>query len=72
MSLLNFTSPTGPTVDIPDTPSEVFQLFFDKTLQKDMVEESNKYARQVMGEQAYKKWTPITLEEFLGSPPPCN
>ena len=64
MDIPPFTADTGPTVDIPDTPSDVFQLFFDRDLQEEIVRESNKYARHVMGEEAYKKWTPITLEEF--------
>ena len=56
MDVPPFTSPTGPTVDIPDTPSEVFQLFFDKTLQKDIVKAYKKWPT--------RQWTPITLEEF--------
>ena len=51
-------------MDIPDAPEDVFQLFFDESLQSDIVQESNKYARQVMGEEAYLKWSPITVEEL--------
>ena len=56
-------------MDIPDTPSDVFQLVFDRDLQAQIVEESNRYAKQVMGEESYQRWSPITLEEiraFLG------
>ena len=51
-------------MDIPDAPEDVFQLFFDESLQAEIVQESNKYARQVMGEEAYQKWSPITVEEL--------
>ena len=59
-----FDQNTGPTVDVPDTPSEVFQLFFNEDLQEQIVDESNRYAKQVMGEEAYQKWSPITVEEL--------
>ena len=51
-------------MDIPDTPEDVFQLFLDESLQSDIVQESNNYARQVMGEEAYQKWSPNTVEEL--------
>ena len=51
-------------MDIPDSPEDVFQLFSDESLQSDIVKESNKYARQVMGEDAYERWNPITVEEL--------
>ena len=51
-------------MDIPDALEDVFQLFFDESLQAEIVQESNKYARQVMGEEAYQKWSPITVEEL--------
>ena len=54
----------GPTVDVPDTPSDVFQLFFNEDLQEQIVDESNRYAKQVTGEEAYQKWSPITVEEL--------
>ena len=51
-------------MDIPDAPEDVFQLFFDERLQAEIVQESNKYARQVMREEAYQKWSPITVKEL--------
>ena len=46
LNIKAFEAASGPTVDIPDSPEDVFQLFFDESLQS---KESNKYARQVMG-----------------------
>ena len=42
----------GPTVSIPESPLEVFELFFSDDLLDIIVEESNGYAGQVMGEGA--------------------
>ena len=47
-----FTSRTGPTVDIPESPLEVFELFFSDDLLDNIVEESNRYAAQVMGDES--------------------
>ena len=64
-----FTSRTGPTVNIPESPLEVFELFFSDDLLDIIVEESNRYAGQVMGEERYREWKKITKEDvkaFLG------
>ena len=44
-----FNSPSGPTVSIPDSPRDIFNLFFTEELLEKIVEETNRYARQVMG-----------------------
>ena len=59
-----FTGTVGPTVDIPNSPFDVLQLFFTDDLIEDIVAESNRYALQVMGVEAYMKWTRITADEF--------
>ncbi len=59
-----FESATGPTVQISDKPEDIFQLFFDQSLQEKSVHESNKYAKLVMGEEAYQKWIPLTVTEL--------
>ena len=58
-----FTSTTGPTVNIPESPLEVFELFFSDDLLDIIVEESNGYAAQVMGDECYREWRKITKEE---------
>ena len=59
-----FSSHVGPTASIPESPSEIFSLFFTPTIMSNIVEESNKYAKQMMGEEKYAKWTPITEREL--------
>jgi hypothetical protein len=66
MTINQFTAPVGPTVSIPESPLEVFELFFTRDLQEMIVKESNRYAQQVMGKE---RWTQITVDElkaFLG------
>ncbi len=64
LNIKQFESPTGPTVPISDKPIDVFELYFDIPLQEKMVAESNKYAKLVMGEEAYRKWDTITVTEL--------
>lgn len=64
MVIKQFTAPVGPTVTIPELPLEVFELFFTRDLQEMIVEESNRYARQVMGEERYAQRTQITVDEL--------
>ena len=69
VTIEEFTSRTGPTVNIPESPLEVFELFFSDDLLDIIVEESNRYAGQVMGEERYREWKKITKEDvkaFLG------
>ena len=47
----------------------MFELFFTADLQQMIVDETNRYARQVMGDIRYSSWTKITREElkaFIG------
>ena len=60
----DFTSIVGPTTDISESPIDVFELFFSDDLQIEIVRESNRYAKQVMGDQQYQSWTPITVDEL--------
>ena len=46
-----FDQNMGPTVDVPNTPSDMFQVFFNEDLQEQIVVESNRYTKQVMGEE---------------------
>ena len=64
MTIEQFTSSTGPTVDIPESPLDVFELFFSDDIMTDIVKETNRYAEQVMGEDRYREWRKITKEEL--------
>ena len=59
-----FTSPVGPTVPIPESPVEIFNLFFTDDILQTIVDESNRYAQQVMGQEKFDKWTKIALPEL--------
>ena len=59
-----FSSPVGPTVDIPESPIDTFDLMFTPDLLDDMVEQTNLYAKEVMGEEKYSAWSKITREEL--------
>ena len=59
-----FTSAIGPTVPIPQSPSEIFELFFTPAIMQDIVNESNRYAKQMMGDDKYQEWTPMTVPEL--------
>ena len=41
----------------------MFELFFSDDLLDIIVEESNRYAAQVMGDECYREWRKITHEE---------
>ena len=45
VSISDFMSPVGPTVAIPESPSEVFELMFTPSLMNAIVEQTNRYAR---------------------------
>ena len=51
-------------MNISESPLEVFELFFTEELQEMLVVESNRYARQVMGEEQYTHWNKITVQEL--------
>ena len=63
VTISDFASRVGPAVDIPESPMETFELFYSD-LQKMIVDESNRYATQVMGDEKYADWTKITVEEL--------
>ena len=60
----NFTEPTGPAVDIPDTARGVFELYFDYDLIQYIVDETNRYACELMGEEKYEKWEELELNDM--------
>ena len=64
VNIAQFNSPVGPTVTVPDSPLKVFELLFTTDLQSNVVNESNKYAAQVMGEERYNKWDKMAEDEF--------
>ena len=59
-----FTSPVGPKVSIPESPSDTFQLMFTPGFLDTIVTQTNLYAKEVMGEDKYRSWVKITREEL--------
>ena len=55
----------GPSTDVPESPIEVFELFLSNNLQEEIVQESNRYAKQVMGYQKYQSWTGLWTSSKL-------
>ena len=61
----NFTGTSvGPTVTIPDTPLEVFSLFYTPDLIRTICEESNRYARQTRCDEIFDKFRPISTRDY--------
>ena len=58
-----FTQPVGPTVNIPSSVVEVFELFFTESICVYIVEQTNMYAREVLGEK-YDSWDKVTVGEL--------
>lgn len=68
-AIKGFTSPVGPTVEIPESALQAFQLFFSSDLLQTIVEESNRYAKQVAETGLYKvsgEMTMADLQAYLG------
>ena len=68
MTIKDFTSHVGPTISIPDTPLDVFELF-SQSLKEMILHESNRYAKQAMGEEQYstcKMISVVELKAFFG------
>ena len=61
-----FMEPVGPTSILPPTVLGIFKLFFTTTLMATIVEQTNVYARQVLGDAAEWKWTDADIWAFLG------
>ena len=64
ISIQPFTSPVGPTQYISSSPLEVFNLLFSPDLVEEIVKQSNAYAKTVMGDEKYDKWSKITVDEL--------
>ena len=64
-----FVEPVGPTSILPPTVLEMFQLFFTSAIVGMIVEQTNAYANEVLGDVAGDKWSDVTPEDiraFLG------
>ena len=58
-----FVQEVGPRVPIPQSEVEVFNLFFTDEVCSFIVEQTNLYAEEVIGEQ-YTNWERVSIEEL--------
>ena len=59
-----FIEPVGPSTILPPTILGIFKLFFTTALIGAIVEQTNLYARQMLGE-AGDQWEEVTAEDML-------
>lgn len=59
-----FSEPVGPAVPVTTSILNNFRLFFTMTVLSTIVEQTNIYARQILGESV-NKWVDVTEEEIL-------
>ena len=58
-----FIEEVGPTVPIPQSELDVFNLFFSDEICAHIVEQTNLYAQEVLGEK-YMHWEKVTTDEL--------
>ncbi len=59
----------GPTISIPDSPMEIFHLFYSSDILDNIAQETMTYVKQQMSPENFLKFEPITktdLEAFFG------
>ena len=59
-----FVETPGPNVALPGSPTAIFCLFFTSHLLQYIVKQTNQYAFECMGVEAFAKWTQVTVEEL--------
>ena len=64
MFVRDFDEVVGPTVSIPNTVRDVFELLFTNSIIDYIVQETNRYACSVMGEAQYEKWERIQRNDI--------
>ena len=64
MIVENFDQPVGAAAPITVTVRGVFELIFDRDFIDHIVVETNRYARTVMGEDRYRKWDKVEVDDM--------
>ena len=64
ITVQHFSEQVGPKIPIPSDPLQVFMLFFTTSVLQIIVDQTNLYALQCMGQEDYGRWTQVTLEEI--------
>ena len=58
-----FVQPVWPTVAVPLSESDIFNLFFTDDICSFIVGQTDLYAQQVLGEK-YRDWEAVTVEDL--------
>ena len=69
VTVRRFVEPVGPAIILPTTVVGIFRLFFTSALVGTIVNETNNYARQVLGDAGSGKWEDVDADDiwaFLG------
>ena len=61
---LPFEEYVGPNFDVPGSPVEVFKHFLTDDICRMIVQQSNLFVQQVLGEEKYEQWDKISVEEL--------
>ena len=61
MLVRDFEESVGPAVTVPNTVKEVFEL---NSILEYIVQETNRYAHSVMGEERYEKWETVKRSDI--------
>ena len=56
---------TGPTTAFPVAIAEIFKMFFSVGIVQLIVEQTNLYANQVMGDAKFATWEQVTTDELM-------
>ena len=59
-----FVEPVGPAFQLPSTVLGMFRLFLTTSLVATIVEQTNIYARQILGDEVETKWADVTSEDL--------
>ena len=65
MTVRPFTSHFGPTLLIPCSPLHSFLLIFTTTILQWIVDQTNLFALQCMGEEKFDTWQQVSVEEIM-------
>ena len=63
VNIAPFVQLVGPTVPIPQSEVDVFGLFFTEEICAYIVEQTNMYAQEVLGEK-YNEWEKVNIQEL--------
>ena len=69
VTITPFQHKVGPEVTVPSSPLGTFFLFFTTSIIQHIVQETNRYAAECMGQEKYETWQKVTADEitaFMG------